>query len=59
MRQRASASGAEMKGEWLVGSETTPSQGNAATMRQHFSRVRAISPQGYRQSFSRSADRSA
>jgi len=33
--------------------------GNAATMRQHFSRVRAISPQGYRQSFSRSADRSA
>ncbi len=26
--------------------------GNAATMRQHFSRVRGISPQGYRQSFS-------
>jgi transcriptional regulator GlxA family with amidase domain len=26
--------------------------GNAATMRQHFSRVRGVSPQGYRQSFS-------
>lgn len=25
--------------------------GNAATMRQHFSRVRGVSPQGYRQSF--------
>jgi transcriptional regulator GlxA family with amidase domain len=25
--------------------------GNAATMRQHFSRIRGISPQGYRQSF--------
>jgi transcriptional regulator GlxA family with amidase domain len=33
--------------------------GNAATMRQHFSRVRGISPQGYRQSFSRAAERSA
>ncbi|HEX2893186.1 MAG TPA: helix-turn-helix domain-containing protein [Marmoricola sp.] len=32
--------------------------GNAATMRQHFSRIRGISPQGYRQSFSR-ADRPA
>jgi transcriptional regulator GlxA family with amidase domain len=27
--------------------------GNAATMRQHFARVRGVSPQGYRQSFSR------
>ncbi|RNL79654.1 helix-turn-helix domain-containing protein [Nocardioides marmorisolisilvae] len=26
--------------------------GNAATMRQHFTRVRGVSPQGYRQSFS-------
>jgi transcriptional regulator GlxA family with amidase domain len=26
--------------------------GNAATMRQHFARVRGVSPQGYRQSFS-------
>jgi transcriptional regulator GlxA family with amidase domain len=33
--------------------------GNAATMRQHFSRVRGISPQGYRQSFSRAGERSA
>jgi transcriptional regulator GlxA family with amidase domain len=33
--------------------------GNAATMRQHFSRVRGISPQGYRQTFSRAAERSA
>lgn len=33
--------------------------GNAATMRQHFSRVRGISPQGYRQSFSRMTDRTA
>ena len=33
--------------------------GNAATMRQHFARVRGLSPQGYRQSFSRSGDRSA
>ena len=32
--------------------------GNAATMRQHFSRVRGLSPQGYRQSFS-ATDRSA
>lgn len=30
--------------------------GNAATMRQHFTRVRGISPQGYRQSFSCSAE---
>ena len=30
--------------------------GNAATMRQHFSRVRGISPQGHRQSFSCSED---
>jgi transcriptional regulator GlxA family with amidase domain len=30
--------------------------GNGATMRQHFSRVRGLSPQGYRQSFSCSAD---
>jgi transcriptional regulator GlxA family with amidase domain len=29
--------------------------GNAATMRQHFSRVRGLSPQGYRQSFSATA----
>ena len=33
--------------------------GNAATMRQHFARVRGISPQGYRQSFSRATERSA
>ena len=33
--------------------------GNAATMRQHFSRVRGVSPQGYRQSFSRAGERSA
>jgi transcriptional regulator GlxA family with amidase domain len=33
--------------------------GNAATMRQHFARVRGVSPQGYRQSFSRAGDRSA
>lgn len=30
--------------------------GNAATLRQHFSRARGISPQGYRQSFSCAAD---
>ena len=30
--------------------------GNAAIMRQHFSRVRGISPQGYRQSFSCGSD---
>jgi transcriptional regulator GlxA family with amidase domain len=30
--------------------------GNAATMRQHFARVRGVSPQGYRQSFSRGAE---
>ncbi|MFL6158680.1 MAG: GlxA family transcriptional regulator [Marmoricola sp.] len=30
--------------------------GNAATMRQHFTRVRGVSPQGYRQSFSCSQD---
>jgi transcriptional regulator GlxA family with amidase domain len=33
--------------------------GNAATMRQHFSRARGVSPQGYRQSFSRAAERTA
>jgi transcriptional regulator GlxA family with amidase domain len=33
--------------------------GNAATMRQHFARVRGISPQGYRQSFSCVGDRPA
>ena len=33
--------------------------GNAATMRQHFSRVRGVSPQGYRQSFSNGQDRPA
>lgn len=33
--------------------------GNAATMRQHFSRVRGVSPQGYRQSFSCSDSDSA
>lgn len=33
--------------------------GNAATMRQHFGRVRGISPQGYRQSFSCSDERPA
>jgi len=33
--------------------------GNAATMRQHFARVRGISPQGYRQSFSCASDRPA
>ena len=33
--------------------------GNAATMRQHFARVRGISPQGYRQSFSCPTDRPA
>jgi transcriptional regulator GlxA family with amidase domain len=33
--------------------------GNAATMRQHFTRARGISPQGYRQSFSRAGDRPA
>jgi transcriptional regulator GlxA family with amidase domain len=30
--------------------------GNAATMRQHFGRVRGISPQGYRQSFNCSSE---
>lgn len=35
--------------EWIAGEVGF---GNAATMRQHFSRVRGISPQGYRQSFS-------
>jgi transcriptional regulator GlxA family with amidase domain len=33
--------------------------GNAATMRQHFARVRGISPQGYRRSFSCGEDRPA
>jgi transcriptional regulator GlxA family with amidase domain len=33
--------------------------GNAATMRQHFARVRGISPQGYRQSFACGVDVSA
>jgi transcriptional regulator GlxA family with amidase domain len=33
--------------------------GNAATMRQHFARVRGVSPQGYRQSFSRGEGRTA
>lgn len=33
--------------------------GNAATMRQHFARVRGVSPQGYRQSFSCGEDRPA
>jgi transcriptional regulator GlxA family with amidase domain len=33
--------------------------GNAATMRQHFARVRGLSPQGYRQAFGRTDDRSA
>jgi transcriptional regulator GlxA family with amidase domain len=37
--------------EWIAGEVGF---GNAATMRQHFTRVRGISPQGYRQSFSRS-----
>ncbi|MFL6155936.1 MAG: GlxA family transcriptional regulator [Marmoricola sp.] len=35
--------------EWIAGEVGF---GNAATMRQHFTRVRGISPQGYRQSFS-------
>ena len=35
--------------EWIAGEVGF---GNAATMRQHFSRVRGVSPQGYRQSFS-------
>lgn len=35
--------------EWIAGEVGF---GNAAIMRQHFSRVRGISPQGYRQSFS-------
>jgi len=39
--------------EWIA---TEVGFGNAATMRQHFSRVRGISPQGYRQSFSCSDD---
>ncbi|MFL6061391.1 MAG: helix-turn-helix domain-containing protein [Marmoricola sp.] len=34
--------------EWIAGEVGF---GNAATMRQHFGRVRGISPQGYRQSF--------
>lgn len=38
--------------EWIAGEVGF---GNAATLRQHFSRVRGISPQGYRQSFSRPA----
>src|SRR4051812_35477487 len=33
--------------------------GNSATMRQHFARVRGVSPQGYRQSFSCAGDRPA
>jgi transcriptional regulator GlxA family with amidase domain len=33
--------------------------GNAATMRQHFARVRGVSPQGYRQSLSRGEDLTA
>jgi len=33
--------------------------GNAATMRQHFARVRGLSPQGYRQSFSCTDERPA
>ena len=41
--------------EWIAGEVGF---GNAATMRQHFSRVRGLSPQGYRQSFS-ATDRSA
>lgn len=35
--------------EWIAGEVGF---GNAATMRQHFGRVRGVSPQGYRQSFS-------
>jgi transcriptional regulator GlxA family with amidase domain len=42
--------------EWIAGEVGF---GNAATMRQHFARVRGISPQGYRQSFSRASDRTA
>lgn len=38
--------------EWIAGEVGF---GNAATLRQHFARVRGISPQGYRQSFSRPA----
>jgi transcriptional regulator GlxA family with amidase domain len=33
--------------------------GNAATLRQHFTRARGVSPQGYRQSFSRAVERTA
>jgi transcriptional regulator GlxA family with amidase domain len=33
--------------------------GNAAIMRQHFARVRGVSPQGYRQSFSNGRERPA
>lgn len=39
--------------EWIA---TEVGFGNAATLRQHFGRVRGISPQGYRQSFSCSDD---
>jgi transcriptional regulator GlxA family with amidase domain len=35
--------------EWIAGEVGF---GNAAIMRQHFGRVRGVSPQGYRQSFS-------
>ena len=42
--------------EWIAGEVGF---GNAATMRQHFARVRGISPQGYRQSFAVGQERPA
>lgn len=42
--------------EWIA---TEVGFGNAAVMRQHFSRVRGISPQGYRMSFQCEDDRPA
>jgi len=42
--------------EWIAGEVGF---GNTAIMRQHFGRVRGISPQGYRQSFSCSAEEMA
>jgi len=45
--------GSDASIEWIA---SEVGFGNAATMRQHFARVRGISPQGYRQSFSCSSD---
>lgn len=42
--------------EWIA---SAVGFGNGATMRQHFTRVRGISPQGYRQSFSCAEDQPA